>query len=182
VNGQADGRLLPMEAAAARVPAADGAVKRAFGASAPQNIIWIASYPKSGNTWVRPLLHNLGEEESADPADINRLRESISREASGAPHERLLGKPVTEASRLEIAQVRPQVQARLAASRPDMTGVPTRLERVSIGFVILKRWAIRRIRMRLSLVWCCQILPAMRLLGAILQSGLAKADCKWGGR
>ena len=24
-----------------------------------QNIIWIASYPKSGNTWVRAFLHNL---------------------------------------------------------------------------------------------------------------------------
>ena len=23
------------------------------------NIVWLASYPKSGNTWMRALLHNL---------------------------------------------------------------------------------------------------------------------------
>ena len=35
-------------------------------------IVWLASYPKSGNTWVRAFLHNL----LRDPAqsyDINRL-------------------------------------------------------------------------------------------------------------
>ena len=37
-------------------------------------IIWLASYPKSGNTWVRAFLHNL----LAGPGgefDINRITE-----------------------------------------------------------------------------------------------------------
>lgn len=28
-------------------------------AKAPTGILWIASYPKSGNTWTRTFLHNL---------------------------------------------------------------------------------------------------------------------------
>ena len=35
-------------------------------------IIWLASYPKSGNTWVRVLLTNYLRNGEA-PADINRL-------------------------------------------------------------------------------------------------------------
>jgi aryl sulfotransferase len=36
------------------------------------NICWIASYPKSGNTWLRMLLANY-RADSATPADINSL-------------------------------------------------------------------------------------------------------------
>lgn len=38
----------------------------------PPGLVWLASFPKSGNTWMRVLLHNLmkgGER----PVDINRL-------------------------------------------------------------------------------------------------------------
>ena len=35
--------------------------------------IWLASYPKSGNTWFRMLLANLAATET--PVDINRLPE-----------------------------------------------------------------------------------------------------------
>ncbi len=41
-----------------------------------QNIVWIASYPKSGNTWVRVFLHNLIRElrgETEGSQDINDL-------------------------------------------------------------------------------------------------------------
>ena len=42
--------------------------------TAPAGIIWLASFPKSGNTWFRIFLANLaaGEDESAD---INNLDE-----------------------------------------------------------------------------------------------------------
>ncbi len=36
-------------------------------------IYWLASYPKSGNTWVRIFLTNYLLD-SDEPADINRLR------------------------------------------------------------------------------------------------------------
>lgn len=36
-------------------------------------IVWLASYPKSGNTWMRILLQNLEEGDTGEGADINRL-------------------------------------------------------------------------------------------------------------
>lgn len=43
----------------------------------PAGLVWLASYPKSGNTWMRVLLANLlaGRKE---PADINRLSDDES--------------------------------------------------------------------------------------------------------
>jgi aryl sulfotransferase len=41
-------------------------------ARAPEGMVWIASYPKSGNTWMRLLLANLFAEDGA-PVDINSL-------------------------------------------------------------------------------------------------------------
>jgi hypothetical protein len=40
-------------------------------------IIWLASYPKSGNTWIRALLVNYLRN-SSKPADINRLTDLIA--------------------------------------------------------------------------------------------------------
>lgn len=38
-----------------------------------KNIVWLASYPKSGNTWFRIFLSNLRSEKSA-PIDINEIQ------------------------------------------------------------------------------------------------------------
>ena len=37
-------------------------------------ILWLASYPRSGNTWLRALLHNYLRN-PAEPHDINRLQD-----------------------------------------------------------------------------------------------------------
>ena len=37
------------------------------------NIVWLASYPKSGNTWLRAFLANLLYNEGKAPLDINEL-------------------------------------------------------------------------------------------------------------
>ena len=75
--------------------------------------IWIASYPKSGNTWVRVFIHNLlrqlrGETE---PQDINALGELTRWEQQAHRFAERLGRPVEEASALEIAAARPLIQA-----------------------------------------------------------------------
>ena len=36
------------------------------------NIVWLASYPKSGNTWLRAFLHNLMTD-AEQPVDINKM-------------------------------------------------------------------------------------------------------------
>ena len=38
------------------------------------NILWLASYPRSGNTWLRAFLHNYLRN-SAEPYDINKLQD-----------------------------------------------------------------------------------------------------------
>jgi aryl sulfotransferase len=37
-----------------------------------KRIIWLASYPKSGNTWLRAFLTNY-KQDAGQPADINQL-------------------------------------------------------------------------------------------------------------
>ncbi|MEW9309935.1 sulfotransferase domain-containing protein [Labrys neptuniae] len=91
------------------------------GTSFSRNIIWIASYPKSGNTWVRVFLHNLlremrGETEGAQ--DINALNRFSVWEHSVPLFTQALGKPPKEANAEEIARARPIVQ-RLIAGRTN---------------------------------------------------------------
>jgi sulfotransferase family protein len=80
-------------------------------------IVWLASYPRSGNTWTRNFLHNLFRvidgNESA-PQDINALGEYTLWDVAGPRFERLLGKPLHAASRSEIAAVRIKVQQQIA--------------------------------------------------------------------
>jgi hypothetical protein len=79
-----------------------------------QRAIWIASYPKSGNTWVRVFIHNLAREligEGAAAQDINALHEMTARESLLEGFTRRLGKPAQEATAKEIAEARMHVQA-----------------------------------------------------------------------
>ena len=95
-----------------------------------QNIIWIASYPKSGNTWVRVFLHNLRREMEGrgdEPLDLNRLHESSAWEIHAKDYEAIIGKPVMEATLAEIAGARPEVQRRLANGRDAPFLVKTHL-------------------------------------------------------
>jgi len=84
----------------------------------PQSgFVWIASYPKSGNTWTRALLHNLfkaisGEADSQDINALNRFTVSVSgREL----YAKVLGFTPTGKHRNETAAVRHEVQRRVAA-------------------------------------------------------------------
>jgi Sulfotransferase domain len=83
-----------------------------------QRAVWLASYPKSGNTWVRVFLHNLMRELKGlneKPQDINALHEMTARESLKGWFARRLGKPAHEASPKEIAEARIAVQADMVA-------------------------------------------------------------------
>jgi Sulfotransferase domain len=85
-----------------------------------QKIIWIASYPRSGNTWVRAFIHNLLREirgKPADAQDINGLTTHTIWEVNAEPYRRLLGRPPMECTSQEIARARPEVQRLHAAAR-----------------------------------------------------------------
>ena len=64
-------------------------------AKQPKGLIWLASYPKSGNTWTRSFLHNLlaimrGEAE--DAWDINQMNEFSTSSQNTKKYEELAGK------------------------------------------------------------------------------------------
>ncbi|MGE0154720.1 MAG: sulfotransferase domain-containing protein [Reyranellaceae bacterium] len=75
-------------------------------------IIWLASYPKSGNTWTRAFLHNFiaQEEVPRDGSfDINKMNLLSTSDNGPMWYEEVLGKPLGEATHEEIARARPAV-------------------------------------------------------------------------
>ena len=75
--------------------------------------VWLASYPKSGNTWLRVLLANLLTDA---PADINRL--NSSQLATREIYDRAVGWETADFSADEFAALRLGVQESFAAQHP----------------------------------------------------------------
>ena len=69
-------------------------------------IIWLASYPKSGNTWLRAFLANYLQD-PAEPLPINDLPNHILGDSSVFQYERFSNKSIADMSDEEITQLRP---------------------------------------------------------------------------
>jgi hypothetical protein len=86
-------------------------------ARGPQSgIVWLASYPKSGNTWTRAFLHNLvhvtsGETQVQQINELNRFSMGI---AGKSFYEDILGFEPTDQHQTEIAAIRGLVQQHIA--------------------------------------------------------------------
>jgi hypothetical protein len=105
----------PLQVGGTDSPQNGGSVNPVTG-QALRRAIWIASYPKSGNTWLRVFLNNLMREvrgEGVRAQNINALHQWSSREALLKDFAPRLGKPAQDATAAEIAAVRPLVQADL---------------------------------------------------------------------
>ena len=81
-------------------------------------IIWLASYPKSGNTWMRAFLANLFINDP-QPININDLPNFAYGDARADLYEAASGKPLEELSDADIHRLRPAVARMIAAARPD---------------------------------------------------------------
>jgi sulfotransferase family protein len=81
--------------------------------SAPGGIIWLASFPKSGNTWFRIVLANLAAGENG-PADINDLDERGGIASSRQEFEAVTLLDSGLISPDDIDRLRPGVYARMA--------------------------------------------------------------------
>jgi len=95
---------------------------------APKGIVWIASYPKSGNTWTRAFLHNLIKilnGEAGGEQNINAMNEYSTWDISLEMYKELLNKDPHEADRAEIAAVRPRVQEMIAEQTDGLSFVKT---------------------------------------------------------
>ena len=75
-------------------------------------IIWLASYPKSGNTWFRVFLTNLRREEDG-PAQINKLNNRFIASAR-AIFDDEAGIEASDLTPDEIDRLRPEIYTHLA--------------------------------------------------------------------
>lgn len=81
------------------------------------NIVWLASYPKSGNTWFRVILHNLLEGPDK-PVDINELdRTGIA--SSRSLFDQVSGVGSSDLSSDEIDLIRPDIYRQLSAQSKE---------------------------------------------------------------
>lgn len=87
-------------------------------------IIWLASYPKSGNTWMRAFLHNLLVN-AKEPADINSLHYFTLGEGNAQHYRPFDSRPLSTLSEREVMALRPKVHELLTRASPDSVFVKT---------------------------------------------------------
>lgn len=95
----------------------------------PRGIVWLASYPKSGNTWLRVFLFHMMRIAGGHPREeneINKLDRASTYEARlFGLFQQAVGKPLDQASEMEVARVRPQVQMTIAQKLESIALVKT---------------------------------------------------------
>lgn len=88
-------------------------------------LIWLASYPKSGNTWMRSFLHNLFRN-SQEPVDINEITDFCIGDSGAHWYTRRAGgKAVKDMTPEEINRLRPLVHRDFTTVFPDSVFVKT---------------------------------------------------------
>ena len=91
-------------------------------------IVWIASYPKSGNTWARAFLHNLVKTRNgeSDEQDINEMARFSTWELDKKRYAHFLGfEPDNSTHRHEIAATRHAVHRQVADTTEGLIFVKT---------------------------------------------------------
>lgn len=113
-------------------------------------IIWLSSFPKSGNTWVRAFLANFLADAGA-PVDINTLPEFALGDMRSEYYAAVAGRPIEELSEREVLALRPDVHRKLAHGSREMVfckthsvlaeieGVPSITPDVTAGAVYVVR-------------------------------------------
>ena len=87
-------------------------------------IIWLASYPKSGNTWMRAFLHNFLIN-ADEPVHINAINAFSLGESKWEHFRQFDRRPPEALSEREVAELRPKVHALLTQASPDSVFVKT---------------------------------------------------------
>ncbi|MEH6546659.1 MAG: sulfotransferase domain-containing protein [Sneathiella sp.] len=87
-------------------------------------IIWLASYPKSGNTWLRLFLHNLLLNNDK-PANINNLNNLTIGSNNEFWLEKVTGRPFDSFTEKEAVALTPRIHKALTRIRSDSVFVKT---------------------------------------------------------
>jgi hypothetical protein len=83
-----------------------------------KSIYWLASYPKSGNTWFRVFLSNLFKKDE-EPASINDLHHTPIASAR-QPFDEATGLPSSDMTFEEVDRLRPEVYRQQAREAEDI--------------------------------------------------------------
>jgi aryl sulfotransferase len=101
--------------------------------------IWLASYPKSGNTWFRMLLANLSARDGR-PVDINELPEHSGMASARAPFDHFTLIDSGLLTHEEIDSLRPRIYEALArgdeADEALEPGTPTRFVKAHDAYTL----------------------------------------------
>jgi hypothetical protein len=87
-------------------------------------LVWLASYPKSGNTWLRMFLHNYIAQPDS-PYSINKLADFSAVECSAAAFGAHDPRPASALSPEEVQRLRPAVHKDLTKLHDDLVFVKT---------------------------------------------------------
>ena len=94
-----------------------------------RGIVWLASYPKSGNTWLRVFLYHLVRIQNhapREPDEINKLdRVSMYEGRLAAMFSHFVGKPIESATLEEVAHIRQMVHRAIVERLPRITLIKT---------------------------------------------------------
>ena len=94
-----------------------------------KGIVWLASYPKSGNTWLRMFLYQVLRIKGGhprEPDELNKLDRASGYEARLVGlFDQVLGKPLADATQEEVMSVRAAVHATVADRMPTVTMLKT---------------------------------------------------------
>ena len=99
-------------------------------------IIWLASYPKSGNTWLRAFLHNLLSQADRDDDrgyDINRITDLSIGDSTLDLFQPFLKKPWNNWTIEEITAVRGAVQQAICQRQDGNVFVKTHNALIDYG-------------------------------------------------
>jgi hypothetical protein len=102
-------------------------------------IIWIASYPKSGNTWMRAFLANYILDRQ-EPLPINDLGAFTLSDTRPRFYQEAAGRPISQIDEAASVKLRARTQELIAAARPHDHFVKTHsLNGVHQGLALINR-------------------------------------------
>ena len=87
-------------------------------------IVWLASYPKSGNTWLRAFLHNLLRDPQ-DGYDINRITDFCANDSAVGWYAPFIGRAPGNWTEEEVGKARRKAHEAITKVHPDSAFVKT---------------------------------------------------------